>query len=308
MRNSPNPDVGLIMGSETDWERSVIHASDVLLAHSIPQELDVVSAHRTPDEVPIYAAQTQAKIIIACAGGAAHLPGMTAAATTKPVIGLPGKTSTLRGLDSLLSIMPMPPGVPVGTVGRSGERSAKHAAHFAMRVLDATKMQQSAIPARPSVAVLADETSKVSVADGIATTFGELGMPDAFTLHRGPRDALLSRAREATAQGIRVIILLPGDDDAAPGKVAAETPLPVVTVPRADAASVVYAITMLDSLTDTPEAVPVVTMAMDGGANGALYTAQILALCHSGVTERLQQHRVDMRRKVAGMRERISAL
>ncbi|AGA59160.1 Phosphoribosylaminoimidazole carboxylase, catalytic subunit [Thermobacillus xylanilyticus] len=120
--------VGVIMGSKSDWETMKL-ACDMLEELGVPYEKRVVSAHRTPDLMFEYAETAAArglKVIIAGAGGAAHLPGMVAAKTTLPVIGVPVKSSNLNGLDSLLSIVQMPAGVPVATVaiGNSGAANA----------------------------------------------------------------------------------------------------------------------------------------------------------------------------------------
>ncbi|MBM3469343.1 MAG: 5-(carboxyamino)imidazole ribonucleotide mutase [Armatimonadetes bacterium] len=130
------PLVGIIMGSTSD--RPVLEAAvEILTEMEIPHEVRVVSAHRTPDWMFEYAAAAERrgiKVIIAGAGGAAHLPGMTAAKTVLPVIGVPVPSEHLRGLDSLLSIVQMPAGVPVGTmaIGRAG---AANAALLAARIL-----------------------------------------------------------------------------------------------------------------------------------------------------------------------------
>lgn len=131
-----NPLVGLIMGSDSDWP-TVEPAAEVLAEFGIPFEVGVVSAHRTPEKMLAYAkdAHTRGlKAIIACAGGAAHLPGMVAAATPLPVIGVPRALKDLDGLDSLLSIVQMPGGVPVATVSIGG---AKNAGLLAARILGA---------------------------------------------------------------------------------------------------------------------------------------------------------------------------
>jgi len=132
--NESNPKVGLIMGSDSDWP-TMKEAADVLEEFDIPYEKRVVSAHRTPDMMAEYgktARERGIEVIIAGAGGAAHLPGMTAAYTTLPVIGVPVKTSTLSGLDSLYSIVQMPNGVPVATVAIG---KAKNAGLLAIRML-----------------------------------------------------------------------------------------------------------------------------------------------------------------------------
>src|SRR5690625_3488437 len=113
--------VGIIMGSISDWE-TMRHACDILDELGITYEKEVVSAHRTPDDMFEYAKSAKSrglKIIIAGAGGAAHLPGMVASQTTLPVIGVPVKTSALGGMDSLLSIVQMPGGVPTAKIGRA---------------------------------------------------------------------------------------------------------------------------------------------------------------------------------------------
>jgi 5-(carboxyamino)imidazole ribonucleotide mutase len=122
------PVVGVIMGSRSDWE-TMRHAAETLESLGIPFETEVVSAHRTPDKLFEYASSAEGRglqVIIAGAGGAAHLPGMTSSKTLLPVLGVPVESKTLEGLDSLLSIAQMPAGVPVGTlaIGRAGAINA----------------------------------------------------------------------------------------------------------------------------------------------------------------------------------------
>ena len=122
------PIVGVVMGSRSDWE-TLRHASDVLKELGVPHESRVVSAHRTPDRLFRYAREAEGRgleVIIAGAGGAAHLPGMVAALTNLPVLGVPVESKALRGVDSLLSIVQMPRGVPVGTlaIGPAGAANA----------------------------------------------------------------------------------------------------------------------------------------------------------------------------------------
>jgi 5-(carboxyamino)imidazole ribonucleotide mutase len=124
----PSPRVGLIMGSQSDWS-TLRHAAAVLDELAIAHEARVVSAHRTPERMVEYATTARARglqVIIAGAGGAAHLPGMIASMTTLPVLGVPVESRALHGLDSLLSIVQMPGGVPVGTlaIGRAGAINA----------------------------------------------------------------------------------------------------------------------------------------------------------------------------------------
>ena len=120
--------VGIIMGSQSDWE-TMHHAADTLESLGVKHEVKIVSAHRTPERMREYARSARArglKVIIAGAGGAAHLPGMTAAMTPLPVFGVPVESKALSGMDSLLSIVQMPAGVPVGTlaIGRAGAVNA----------------------------------------------------------------------------------------------------------------------------------------------------------------------------------------
>ncbi|MDO6448924.1 5-(carboxyamino)imidazole ribonucleotide mutase [Oceanobacillus profundus] len=120
--------VGVIMGSISDWD-TMVHACNILELLNVPYEKDVISAHRTPDEMFTYAKTARErglKVIIAGAGGAAHLPGMVASQTTLPVIGVPVQSKALNGLDSLLSIVQMPGGVPTATVaiGKAGATNA----------------------------------------------------------------------------------------------------------------------------------------------------------------------------------------
>ncbi len=130
------PIVGVIMGSQSDWD-TMRHAVEMLQRFEIPYEAEVVSAHRTPERLVEYAktaSERGLKVIIAGAGGAAHLPGMVASLTTLPVLGVPVKSRALNGLDSLLSIVQMPGGVPVGTLA-IGDSGAKNAALLAIRIL-----------------------------------------------------------------------------------------------------------------------------------------------------------------------------
>lgn len=128
--------VGIIMGSKSDWE-TMRHAAEMLETLGVKYEKRVVSAHRTPDLLFEYASLAEGRgigVIIAGAGGAAHLPGMCAAKTTLPVLGVPVESRVLRGVDSLLSIVQMPAGIPVGTLA-IGEAGAKNAAILAAQIL-----------------------------------------------------------------------------------------------------------------------------------------------------------------------------
>ena len=161
------PLVGLIMGSQSDWA-TMRHAAETLETLGVPCEARIVSAHRTPKRLFAYAAEAKdrgLKVIIAGAGGAAHLPGMTASMTPLPVLGVPVESATLKGMDSLLSIVQMPAGIPVGTlaIGKSGAINAAILAASIVGLDDAKIMasvehwraqQTEAVPKAPS-----DETA-----------------------------------------------------------------------------------------------------------------------------------------------------
>jgi 5-(carboxyamino)imidazole ribonucleotide mutase len=130
------PPIGIIMGSQSDWN-TLRHTQSLLKDFGVAAEVKIVSAHRTPKRLYDYAQQAKKrglKLIIAGAGGAAHLPGMTAALTSLPVLGVPIESRTLQGLDSLLSIAQMPAGIPVATLA-IGEAGAKNAALMAVAIL-----------------------------------------------------------------------------------------------------------------------------------------------------------------------------
>ena len=153
-----HPKVGIIMGSLSDWP-TMKHAADVLAELGVAHEAKVVSAHRTPNRLYDYAKNAKArglKVIIAGAGGAAHLPGMTAAMTTLPVLGVPVATEALSGQDSLLSIVQMPAGVPVGTLA-IGAAGATNAGLLAAQILalddDQLAQRLEALRAKQTAAV-----------------------------------------------------------------------------------------------------------------------------------------------------------
>src|ERR1035438_7264362 len=125
-QHSSRPVVGIIMGSDSDWP-TMKSAAEACAEFGVPHEVQVISAHRTPRDLERYASTAQQRglrVIIAGAGGAAHLPGVTAAYTPLPVVGVPMESKALKGLDSLLSIVQMPSGIPVATVAIGGARNA----------------------------------------------------------------------------------------------------------------------------------------------------------------------------------------
>jgi len=142
MTDVPQPLFAIIMGSKSDWE-TMRHADEVLTQFGVAHECRIVSAHRTPGWLAQFASQAEPRgveVIIAGAGGAAHLPGMAAAQTTLPVLGVPVESHSLKGMDSLLSIVQMPAGVPVGTLA-IGKAGATNAALLAVAILANSRPQ-----------------------------------------------------------------------------------------------------------------------------------------------------------------------
>ena len=136
MKNDENPLVSIIMGSTSDWE-TMRNAAEVLMKFDVPHECKIVSAHRTPDLLFDFAKSAESRgieVIIAGAGGAAHLPGMCASQTVLPVLGVPVQSKALNGMDSLLSIVQMPAGIPVGTLA-IGQAGATNAGLLAVSIL-----------------------------------------------------------------------------------------------------------------------------------------------------------------------------
>jgi 5-(carboxyamino)imidazole ribonucleotide mutase len=164
------PVVGIIMGSRSDWE-TLRHAAVVLEELGVPHEAKVVSAHRTPERLYRYAsgaAQRGLKVLVAGAGGAAHLPGMAAAMTTLPVFGVPVESAALKGMDSLLSIVQMPAGVPVGTlaIGKAGATNAGLLAAAVLALGDSALAGRLAEWRARQTAAVAEDPEGASASDG----------------------------------------------------------------------------------------------------------------------------------------------
>ena len=196
--NHPNPLVCVIMGSKSDWE-TMRHADAVLTQFAVPHECRIVSAHRTPQWLAQFASEAEARgvqVIIAGAGGAAHLPGMAAAQTLLPVLGVPVQSHALNGLDSLLSIVQMPAGVPVGTlaIGKSG---ATNAALLAIAILSISRPDL-----REKLRTFRDEQSRSVLQETLFP--GDTTNEDAETRRHGDamnRDAETRRHGDAEKEG-----------------------------------------------------------------------------------------------------------
>jgi 5-(carboxyamino)imidazole ribonucleotide mutase len=165
--SSPPPQVGVVMGSRSDWE-TMERAAHILTEFGVPHECEVVSAHRTPEKLAAYAktaAERGLRVIIAGAGGAAHLPGMVAAQTTLPVLGVPVESKVLHGVDSLLSSVQMPAGIPVATlaIGRAGAANAGLLAVAILAVSDGELRQKLETFRREQTArVMADRVGELA--------------------------------------------------------------------------------------------------------------------------------------------------
>jgi 5-(carboxyamino)imidazole ribonucleotide mutase len=161
---SAQPLIGVIMGSQSDWQ-TMRHTVDILDEFAIPHEVRIVSAHRTPHRMVKYAESARdrgLKVIIAGAGGAAHLPGMVAAITDLPVFGVPVESAALKGNDSLLSIVQMPGGVPVGTlaIGKAGAINAALLAVSVLSLLDASLAKKLALFRQRQTEAVAEEPNR----------------------------------------------------------------------------------------------------------------------------------------------------
>jgi len=158
------PKVGIIMGSQSDWQ-TMRHAAETLEALAVPAEVRIISAHRTPQRMFDYAQKAKGRglrVIIAGAGGAAHLPGMTASLTELPVFGVPIESQALKGQDSLLSIVQMPAGIPVGTlaIGKAGAINAALLAAAVLALNDAALAKRLAAYRQRQTAAVADKPAR----------------------------------------------------------------------------------------------------------------------------------------------------
>jgi len=318
------PVVGLIMGSASDWA-TMGRAAERLDALGIRCDVQVVSAHRTPDHLFRYAEAAEGKglaLIIAAAGGAAHLPGMTASKTLVPVIGVPVIATPLRGVDAFLSIMQMPAGVGVATVG-TGTRGADQAALFAATILareDFTlrarlrQQREDMLRDAPGantfrvreqahkVVILAEEESEGELLENAAKQLRELAIPCTMrTVARSaPAEALLRVTREEEEAGAVAFIVGSGQGIELAGKIARTTLLPVLGVPIVSRA--------LDSIDrfvqpffEMPSGVATFAIGRPGAINAALFAATILSLPGSDTRKALERKRKEQIERVLAM-------
>ena len=321
MTDTQKPVVGIIMGSNSDWPTMRL-AAEMLKLFDIPYEARVVSAHRMPDEMFEYAKTARGrglKVIIAGAGGAAHLPGMVAAKCTLPVCGVPIPSKYLRGEDSLLSIVQMPKGVPVGTFA-IGEAGATFLPHLTGNTLEHSVLPVSLFlvnhtfcsednivmtdTQKPVVGIIMGSNSDWPTMRLAAEMLKLFDIPyeaRVVSAHRMP-DEMFEYAKTARGRGLKVIIAGAGGAAHLPGMVAAKCTLPVCGVPIPS--KYLRGEDSLLSIVQMPKGVPVGTFAIGeaGAANAALYAVQILSVTDNALAERLAAFRREQNQKAKNMR------
>jgi len=285
------PAVGLIMGSDSDW-KTMRHAAEALAGLGVACEAKVVSAHRTPDDLFRYAEEAEGRglaLIIAGAGGAAHLPGMAAAKTVVPVIGVPVAATALRGIDALLSIMQMPAEIAVATVG-VGEVGAGRAAHFAGALLAAAGRP-------PRVSILVEDVADREMLDFAATTLRALEIPFTMRIVGGEVEAAIREESEAGATAF-IAGSRHGIDLA--DRAARLTSLPVLGVPLApDGVDSVDQ--FVRPFLDMPAGVATFAVGKPGAINAALFAAAVLSPPGSATRAALRRRREEQVHKVRAM-------
>ena len=315
------PTVGIIMGSASDW-KTMRHAAETLDGLGIRYEKRVVSAHRTPDDLFRYAEGAEDRglvVIIAGAGGAAHLPGMTAAKTIVPIIGVPVVATPLRGLDALLSIMQMPAEIGVATVG-IGEKGAIDAALFAAAILalgdeslqaklrrkrtgilgDTQPLTRN--DRRRMVAILAERESDLEILRHAVDQFRDFDIP--YAVHVVERDATLDdvsrcvRAKEQEGAAAFIAASAKGIDLAC--TVARMTLLPVLGVPIVSE-PIASLDRFLEPFLDMPSGVATFAVGRPGAINAALFAATFLYAPDSDIRRRLRERRKDQVDRVRAM-------
>lgn len=317
------PVVGLIMGSGSDW-KTMRCTAERLEALGIACDRQVVSAHRTPDDLFAYAEQAEARglsLIIAAAGGAAHLPGMTASKTIVPVLGVPVVATPLRGIDALLSILQMPAEIGVATLG-VGARGADQAALFAATILsreDAAlraKLRDhrddllagvEAVPGGgapgPKASILMEREADFEVMEHTAKQFGGLGIPHSlrYVGPNPPPEELLQATREESAAGAAVFIAGSANGIDLACRAARTTLYPVLGVPLISG-EVESIDRFVQPLLELPSGVAAFAVGRPGAINAALFAAAILSGPESEARRSLRQRRADQAQRVREMR------
>ena len=313
-----SPAVGIIMGSDSDW-KTMQPAARVLGSFGVPYEAKVVSAHRTPDYLFEYAGRAEPRglsLIIAGAGGAAHLPGMAASKTIVPVVGVPVVATPLGGLDALLSIMQMPSEVGVATVS-VGPKGASDAALFAVAALAARdpdlraklRAQRGVPPVgavtpaeHAKVAILAQDLSEFQVLQHTEDYLKKLGVSYRKVLVElhAPPDALAQRLAELEAGGAAVVIAGSRCGINFACAIAQATALPVLGVPIVTE-PVGCIDEFLQPFREMPPGVATFAVGKPGAINAALFAATIISGRGSSMWDKLRQMRDDQVKRVKAM-------
>jgi 5-(carboxyamino)imidazole ribonucleotide mutase len=300
------PDVGIIMGSDSDW-KTMHAAAEALDELEVSYETRVVSAHRSPDLLFEYAAGAEGRglsLIIAGAGGAAHLPGMTASKTILPVIGVPVMATPLNGFDALLSIMQMPAEVGVATVG-VGSKGADRAARFAAAILSQRNVgaRGSVLKSPRKIVILANDDADFQVLQYAEKYLLDLGVPYEKEVI-GPNIELEQKAHRVAdleATGTAVFIAGSGTGIGFACEVARRTKLPVLGVPI-----VTRPVTCVDEVlrqfTDMPPGVATFAIGKPGAINAALFAATVISEPGSKVWDGLRAMRIEQIKRVKNMK------
>ncbi|XP_031253952.1 uncharacterized protein LOC116111936 isoform X2 [Pistacia vera] len=319
--------VGIIMNSDSDLA-IMNDAAKILSMCGVPYEVRTISAHRTPRMMLDYALSAQERgirIIIAGDSSAAHLPGMVAALTPLPVIGVPLRASALDGLDSLLSVVQMPRGVPVATVAIDNARSAGLLAAKMLGVngnvdllarvsqyqedagddvlKKAEKLQKDVTP---HVEIIMGSDSDLPVMKDAAKILSLFDLPHKVKIvsaHRTP-EMMFTYASSAQDQGISIIIAGAGGAAHLPGMVAALTPLPVIGVPVRSSA--LNGIDSLLSIVQMSGDVPVATVAINNATNAGLFAVRMLGVGNADLLGRMSQYLKDMKNDVLTKTEKLA--
>jgi 5-(carboxyamino)imidazole ribonucleotide mutase len=327
------PDVGIIMGSISDWKTMRL-IRETFHTFGIRNEPQVVSAHRSPDRMYQYATDAEERgfsLIIAGAGGAAHLPGMTAAITILPVIGVPVVTTPLKGLDAQLSIMQMPAEVGVATVS-VGQKGAVHAALFAATILALRNPRLYPMlrarrddfdllgDVKPPASTLAQPSKqKVLILQGSGADhefmrhseeyLSKLDCPHATEVVEldTPVEELLQSTRAAEDKGTSVFIVGSGNGIQLARNVARATMLPVLAVPTIHE-TVQCLDTFLEPFLNMPSGVATFAVNRAGAVNAALFAANILSGAGSEVRNQLKQMQKEQRERVEEMDRELQEL
>ena len=291
--------VSIVMGSQSDY-KTMIFCQNILKKLNIKFESKIISAHRTPNrmyEFAVNAEKNGIAVIIAGAGGSAHLPGMISALTSLPVLGVPIESKKLKGLDSLLSIAQMPKGIPVGTLA-IGEDGAINAALLAASIIGLSDLTVKNKLNKVSIVMGSQSDYKTMIfCQNILKKLNIKFETKIISAHRTPK-RMYDFAINAEKNGIAVIIAGAGGSAHLPGMISALTSLPVLGVPIES--KKLKGLDSLLSIAQMPKGIPVGTLAIgeDGAINAALLAASIIGLSDLTVKKKLNQFRLSQSKSV----------